>query len=190
MTSLKESTCFLLHKFKRRTLHLLLLFIIHLLHLEYIIVLCVRVQVQLSGWHQCRASAGSHQQVVWQNSEGRLHRLSERTTALHLSLWRVCATIPSIVMCILSSLLNKGQWVFVKYMKNLRLSVPEATVRRPSSPWSRWTAALPTSTSLWWAAVSRVWAPATSCGNVSDRTWANFSGGLEPPTGSTPGKTF
>lgn len=69
------------------------------------------------------------------------------------------------------------------------LSVSPATVRRPSSPLSRWTTALPTWTSLWWAAVNRVRAPATSCGSVSDRTWASCSGGLKPPTGSTPGET-
>lgn len=72
----------------------------------------------------------------------------------------------------------------------LDICVLPGTAQQLSSPWSRWTAALPTSTSLWWAAVSRARAPATSCGSVSDRTWVNSSGGLEPPTKSTPGKTW
>lgn len=70
----------------------------------------------------------------------------------------------------------------------LSLSVFPATVRLQSSPWSRWTTAPPTLTSSWCAAVNRVRAPVTSCGNVSDRIWANCSGGPEPPTGSTPGE--
>lgn len=73
--------------------------------------------------------------------------------------------------------------------KVVRSSVCPATTRQRSSPWSQSTTERHTWISLWWAAVNRARAPVTSCGNVSSRTWANCSGGLEPPTGSIPGET-